>query len=814
MQFLGIKDRFEEDAVELSVAGRLDEAGRTCDDIVADQPHNAEALHLRGVIAFQQGKVGSALSFVEQALQHNPSAAAYHHTRGICLQHQQRFEEALAAYQEAVRINPRLAPAHLNRAVLLQREGRLEQALLGYEQALSLEPRYALAHSNRGAILHQLQRFEEAVAACDRALAYSPGLVQAHINRGAALEALGRLDEALGVFDEALNLKPDLAKIHFNRGNVLRLLGRLREAVAAYERALRLQPDYAAAHIGRATAFEQEGRLDEALAAFEQAARMAPESARAHLGRGIIMRQQDRREEALAAFERALQCEAGLREAHLQRAGVLRESGRFAAALAALDQALQIDPEFAAAHKHRANLLAQLGRHCEAAEASTAALRLKPEDAEAHSNYLFNLEYDPSQDDASRFAAHLEWGKRHGSPPDAYLTHDNTRDPEKTLRVGLVSRNLCLHPVGYMTLPLLVAADRAQLSFVCYSDRGQDNALTAQLKSLADGWRSTFGMSDRALAERVRQDDIDILIDLAGHTPYNRLPMFALKPAPIQVSWLDYRATTGLTAIDYVLSDPVMAPPGAERWFVERVARLPTTRLCYAPLAYAPRPSAPPMLARGWPTFGSFNNVTKISPKVFQVWARLLTALPEARLLLKWATFGEPETRAYYFRLLEDLRVETSRVELRGESPHPQMLAEYADVDIALDPFPFCGGVSSLEALWQGVPVVTLPQDHQASRQTQAFLTALGRTEWVAENEDDYVRIGVALVRDPQRLSCLRGEQRALMAKSPLCDGPSFARHFESALRTMWRNWCSEHQEDACVADDSLLTRCHDRYAQ
>jgi predicted O-linked N-acetylglucosamine transferase (SPINDLY family) len=304
-------------------------------------------------------------------------------------------------------------------------------------------------------------------------------------------------------------------------------------------------------------------------------------------------------------------------------------------------------------------------------------------------------------------------------------------------------------------------------------------------------------MSHQALAERVREDDIDILIDLAGHTARNRLSMFALKPAPLQVSWLGYRTTTGLAAIDYVLSDPVMTPPGAERWFVERVVRLPTTWLCYAPLEYAPRPSVPPMLARGRPTFGSFNNLVKTTPEVLRVWARVLTALPDARLLLKWPTFVDPETRARHFRLLEDWGVQPSRVELRGgKSPHHRTLATYAEVDIALDPFPFSGGVSSLEALWQGVPVITLPQNQQTSRQTQAFLTALGRSDWVAENEDDYVRIAVELARNPARLIHLRAEQRTLMANSPLCDRPRFAREFESALRSMWRDWCAQYQND------------------
>jgi predicted O-linked N-acetylglucosamine transferase (SPINDLY family) len=267
--------------------------------------------------------------------------------------------------------------------------------------------------------------------------------------------------------------------------------------------------------------------------------------------------------------------------------------------------------------------------------------------------------------------------------------------------------------------------------------------------------------------------------------------LFALKPAPVQVSWLGYRSTTGLAAMDYVIADEVTVPPGTERWFVETVVRLPATRLCYRPVASAPHPAAPPLLDRGSPTFGSFNNAAKTSPEVLRLWARLLLEVPDARLLLKWSSFADPEARARYHGLMEQFGVDRERVELRGGSPHVEMLAEYGDVDVVLDPFPFSGGVSTLEALWQGVPVVTLPGPRRHSRQTQAFLMALGRTEWVASDEDDYVAIAAELVRAPSRLATLRREQRAEMARSPLCDGPRFAHHFHEALRAMWRHWCA-----------------------
>jgi predicted O-linked N-acetylglucosamine transferase (SPINDLY family) len=347
--------------------------------------------------------------------------------------------------------------------------------------------------------------------------------------------------------------------------------------------------------------------------------------------------------------------------------------------------------------------------------------------------------------------------------------------------------------VGYLVEPVLAAADPAGLQIVCYSGRRTEDALTERLKAKATAWRSTLNVPDAVLGEMIRGDRIDILLDLAGHTANNRLTLFALRPAPVQIGWIGYPFTTDLAAIDYVLMDEATVPPGAERWFVERVVRLPETRFCYTAPEYAPPPGPPPMLERGCVTFGSFNNLSKVTPDVARLWARVLAAVPGARLILKWKTLAEPKTRTRYHRWFADHGIDPARVELRPATPHPQMLAEYGDVDIALDPFPYSGGITSLEALWQGVPIVSLPGSRPVSRQTLGFLRNMGREEWVARDPDDYVRISVGLASEPQALAGLRRTQRARMAASPLCDGPRFRRHFEAALRAVWHVWCGAH---------------------
>jgi protein O-GlcNAc transferase len=314
--------------------------------------------------------------------------------------------------------------------------------------------------------------------------------------------------------------------------------------------------------------------------------------------------------------------------------------------------------------------------------------------------------------------------------------------------------------------------------------------MTEGFKAYASAWRSTLGVSDMDLAQSIRADGIDILIDLSGHTAGNRLGCFALRPAPVQIHWAGY--CHSVPSMDYSFWDPIQVREGNERWFLEPVVRLPELRWCYGPPGYAPDVTEPPAVHRGYITFGSFNNLAKVNAGVIDLWARVLQEVPDSRLLLSWPTLGDAHERERLSSLFTARGIPVERLELRrGAASHAGVLGEYGDVDIALDPFPFSGCLTTCEALWMGVPVITLPRTRPVSRQSQAFVTALGRTEWVAQDQDDYVRIAIDLASDPVKLATLRRDQRPRMAASPACDGQRFARHFEAALRSIWQGWCA-----------------------
>lgn len=430
-----------------------------------------------------------------------------------------------------------------------------------------------------------------------------------------------------------------------------------------------------------------------------------------------------------------------------------------------------------------ANAARDCGEHAESRRLYAALLARLPDQPGVRRNALMSLEYDPDVPDGERLEQARKWGawaiERAGGvrarPPLRPLAG-------RPLRVGYVSADFCQHTVGLFVKDVLLAHDRERVVPYAYSAGNVNDWVTAVIRN-ACVFHDVTGLDDGGLAQNIRDDEIDVLVDLSGHTAGSRLTVFAHRPAPVQVSWLGYFATTGLPVIDAVLLDEWHAPMGTESRFVEQIIRLRGGRLCYTPVHFAPAEVAlPPSASRRTVTFGCFNNTGKLNRGVYELWARILAAVPGSRLVLKWRTFQDPELCKSVRAAFSCLGIAPDRIELRGASFHADLLKEYADIDVALDPFPFTGGLTSCEALWMGVPVVTLPQERVVSRQTFAFLSSIGLSELAANDAEDYVRIAVELANDGGRLRSLRSGLRDRMRRSPLCDAQAFARNLEDAL--------------------------------
>jgi len=575
--------------------------------------------------------------------------------------------------------------------------------------------------------------------------------------------------------------------------------GRLAEADVLYRQVLKQDSSHADSLHWLGVMAAQLGRPEQAVALLRQAIGLRGDDPLFHSNLGNALQESDRLTEAIAAYGDALRLRPAFHEALSNLANALSLLGRQEAAKACARRALVLHPSFAEAANVLAVALTEGWQLTDAFRLYCRALLLVPGRAEAHSNLLMCQYYDPASDEARHFYEACLFARRYGpARPSPHFA--NLSAPDRRLRIGYVSGDFHTHPVGHLLHPVLSCHDPAQFEIFCYSNGTKMDAMTARLQGEVPHWRSLTGLSDHEAAAQIQADAIDILVDLSGHTGRNRLPMFALKPAPIQASWLGYWGTTGLPAMDYLLTDAVTVPPGQERWYSEKLVRLPRGRFCFAPPPDTPELVDAPSQTEGPLTFGSFNNLAKIGPAVVTLWCAILRELPGTRLVLKWATLEDPRVRQRVIDAFLAGGIKAERLDLRGNTPHAEMLAEYGDVDIALDPFPFSGGMTSCEALWMGVPVVTRPGPNPSSRQTFGFLQSLGLQQWAATDADDYRRIALELAAQSVGRKATRQKLRERVLSGSLCDAPGFTRHLEQAFRLMWRRYCgaSPDQLDPC----------------
>ena len=580
---------------------------------------------------------------------------------------------------------------------------------------------------------------------------------------GATLKQLGRTTEAMSALQRATALLPGDAGLHNNLGNILNQLGQYGEAEACFRRALLIKPDFAEAHYNLGIAVKALGQYGEAEACFRRALLIKPDFAEACYNLG----------------------------------NSLHDLGRLSEAESCFRQALRARPHWPEASCNLGNTLAALGRLAEAEACCREALQYKPDYLDPYSSLLFLHAYSPEHTAADYLVEARRYGQRADakvSAPFAQWICD--RRPDR-LRVGLVSGDFRNHPVGYFLEGLLAQLDPSSIELFAYPTILASDELTARIRPRFAAWRPIFGLSDEAAARSIHEDGVHLLIDLAGHTAHNRLPVFAWKPAPVQLSWLGYFASTGVAAMDYFLADPRTLPESLEAHFTEKVWRLPETRLCFT----APKEEADvaplPALANGHVTFGCFNNLTKLNDAVVAQWARILESVPGSRLFLKAKQLKDSSLPRTMIERFAAHGIAAGRLILEGPSPRGEYLAAYSRVDIALDSFPFTGGTTTVEALWMGVPVLTLAGDRFISRQGAGLLANAGLQDWIAADADDYVRRAVAHAGALNRLSRLRHSLRQQLLSSPLVDAQRFARHFESAMRGIWEQWSEQQKAEA-----------------
>ena len=782
-----------DEALALHRAGRLEEAKRLYDALLAAEPDNPDAWQLLGLIALSRGDPGTAAANIRRAIAVQPNAAVYHVNLGLALRQGGDLTGAIASYRRAVQIEPGLAEAHNNLGNCLRETGDAEGAVAACRQATALRPTFAEAHLSLSRALQDLHRIAPAETAARRAVSLNPGLAAAHFQLGNILQVQGRFAESEGCYREVLRIDPSVYGVRVNLGNVLVALGRREEAGELYRDAIAADPNDLQAHLGFIRTRMHLRRYDDAIHALKNAPSGGPDAARdfAEIYFQIGMHFQERLDyhAAFVWLRKAVATSANFALAHHNLGLVLQHQGRLQAAANNYRRAVDIDPTLIEARKNLAVMLLALGTPGDAINAYREGVGDHPELAEFQRLLVAATMYDPSWTSAARFAEARRlaaYAKTTARLPVSAAS----RDPRRRLRIGYVSSDFRDHPVGRNIEPLLAHRDRERFEVTAYAELHRPDAMTEQLQRTVDRWRTTAGRTDADVAAQIHADGIDILVVLAGHLDENRLLVCSHRPAPVQVSFHDV-TTSGLEDVDYLIADRTVCPPKPAELFTERVIRLPSIYV-HSPIAGAPDVMPPPLAAEGRVTFGSFNNPTKLNGATIALWGRILRAVPGSRLLLKFRRWFEaPELQDRLRSAFAAAGAGPDAVEfLSGDEPLVEHLQTYHRVDIALDPYPFTGSTTTFEALWMGVPVVTLAGETMMSRWSASMLKVLDLDDLITDSPERYVAIAASLASDPDRLATLRSSLRERIMRSPLVDGKLRARQIERIYRAIWTRWC------------------------
>lgn len=603
----------------------------------------------------------------------------------------------------------------------------------------------------------------------------------------------GRLGQAETLCREILGRHPDDAGALHLLGQIASRAGRYEAAVGFITRAIRFAPKNAEAHQDLATALLSLGRIDEAIAAYRDAINLRDDFAEAHANLGIALGLRNQYGDSINAFRRALELRPDAPEVHDGLGVALRSDGQVEAAVESHRRAIQLRGDFAAAHFNLGLALSALGLIDEAVAEFRLALKINPSYLAARSGLIYTLPFQADADALAIYQEHVLWNRVHAQPlARLQQPHANIADGGRRIRVGYISPDFREHSVSYFIETILAAHDSALVEVFCYADRVAPDATTGRLRTWVPHWREIANRSDQDVCGLIRKDQIDILVDLAGHTGGNRLAVFAMRPAPVQVTYLGYIGSTGLVAIDYRMTDALADPPGmTEQFHSERLLRLPRTFACYRPPEDAPAVAPLPALLAGHVTFGSFNTLEKINERLLECWCKILGRVPRSRLIMVAQGLRHPSVQQRILALFGRNDIEPDRLTLMDKQPFEEYLLIHQRVDLMLDTFPVNGHTVSCHGLWMGLPVISLAGNSYCQRLGLSVMNNIGLNDLIARTPEEYIKITVKLATDVSRLGELRATMRRRMESSPLMDAPGFARDVEAAYRNIWQSWCA-----------------------
>jgi len=779
-------DHLLEEATARHRAGDLVEARRLYAQFLEGAPNHTTALFRFGLLELQASRPESALPLLERAAAAAPAESRHHIGLGQVRQSLGQLSGAAAAYRRAIDIDPESSDVHFALGNVLQSHGSYADAISAYERAVELQPDSFAALNNLGNCLQRCGRFHAAAAAYTRALTLRPAEAGAMANLGTVLQEIGRAEEAITLLRAALDLQPTQVAHAVNLGIALCRRREFAEAQSILRRALDQDPQSSDAAFNLGNALHGLGRSEDAADMYGRALQQRPGFVDASINLGNMHREMGQFTAAAASYEAALKIQPDSVVAMNNAGALLRTLGRFDEAEDTLRRGLRVNAQHAALHDNLGSVLKDAGELDAAIDCFRQSLSLEPNNTATHSNLAYAQSFQAAQPQPILEEC-LRWGSRFAAVPRLEPQGRPSSSPRR-LRIGYVSPDFREHCQTLFTTPLLAHHDHGAFDIYCYSSVERPDEQTRRLATYADVWRDVRALDDAALADRIRADNVDVLVDLTMHMARGRLLAFARKPAPIQVAWLAYPGTTGIGAMDFRISDPRLDPEGFDDHYCERTIRLPDSFWCYDPLTTEPKVNSLPALERGYVTLGCLNNPCKLTDSTLRLWSGVMQAVPTSRLRIL-APSGRHGQRVV--QRLAHQGIAAERVELVPYRARADYLRSYHDIDLGLDTFPYNGHTTSLDSLWMGVPTVTRVGETSVGRGGLSQLFQLGLTELAADTDAAFVDIAVGLCGNLSKLAQLRAHLRERLERSPLMDGQRFAHHMESLYRHLWQQYAT-----------------------
>jgi protein O-GlcNAc transferase len=708
-------------------------------------------------------------------------AGVEHHRAG-------RLDAAGAAYRQILAGQPNNADALFLLGLVENQSGRNEQAVEMMRRAAAIMPNSAEIYRNLGGFLGQMGKYDEALAAMTKSAQLNSKNAQTRYDLGNLLLQVNRLDAAIAELQTAVTINPQFAEAHQNLGCALQRKGSLNQSETHLRRALEIKPNMPDALNNLGGILTARMRLAEASEVYEQAMALRPNFATAMANYGSVLRMRGRVTDAIGILRKAVELNPNLPEAYNNLGIALKEDGRLDEALLTYRKCVALRPSMGDATNNLGNAYKDCGNVRDAIACYGRALVIGFANPGVHSNMVYTLQFHPGYDDEALYREQRRWNEIYAKPVKHLIRpHENDRTPDRKLKIGYVSPYFYHQAESFFVVPLLQNHDRSQFEVHCYASTMRPDQMTQRFRSMAEHWHDVLGMEDAQLAQKIRADGMDVVIDLSMHMAHNRMLTFAHKPAPIQAAWLAYPGGTGLDAMDYRITDAHMDPlDKTTAYYREESYRLADCWCCYDPCCKAP--AAAPR-ADGPIRFGSINNPCKNNDATLALWAKVLSRVPDSRLLMQ--AFSEMD-RQRIRGVFQAGGVAPERIEFVPRKLRLDYLRLYDTIDICLDPLPYNGITTTCDALWMGVPVVTLLGKTAAGRAGASILSTIGLPELIAHGEDEFVELAVKLADDGPRLAEFRSTLRARTEQSPLMDGPGFARKMETAYREMWTGWCAK----------------------